>query len=119
MDIQVMDIRRTNKKKSDLESDAEEENEQYGTMLVNKAQSSTNNLYKLLFLTYFFEVIEVKSIFEGSGALLTELVIPSSMSKSELIASWNELKRQHQKDKQLLDDYYKKQVEMVEEKMEE
>jgi len=125
------------KKKSDNESDPEEDTEQFGTMVVNKAQPPTKPLPQLSSdrkslppqkplpaspvnkKSKAKEMIDVKSVFEGSNALRTELVIPSNMNKSDLIASYSELKRQYQRDKQLLDEYYNKQVGLVEQKIEE
>ncbi|ETO34683.1 hypothetical protein RFI_02408 [Reticulomyxa filosa] len=65
------------------------------------------------------ENLNVKSIFEGTSALHIGLDITPAMAKSEFIAMRDRLKKQHIQDKQLLDEYYQKQINMVEKKMQE
>ncbi|ETO36520.1 hypothetical protein RFI_00543 [Reticulomyxa filosa] len=84
----------------------------YGTMVVNKEEPTSD-----IDESDTGRQILVSSLFDGADILKTELVIPASIQKPDLIALWNDLKKQYQKDKKQLEDHYARQLQILDEQI--
>ena len=106
------------------DDDDDDSGDQYGTMIVakkgnnndsdddkdidNDSQYNSDNDN---------QIQEWESVFKNNEYINQELPIPDDVTKDELMEIWKRIKQVSKEDKQIFEEFYKKQINIVEQKL--